>query len=397
MADIRVPDYPTYVDSSLTNTARPVTSSQFVAFADMANWLNFNAKRVVPYSRILSGESWEGYSADAMQIPFSLDAPSDVTRYVIVYIGALINRTAETETGLLEVDVTLGNDTVSNSTTITLTSDGLTIGATTDMQRQASNKFIADGYAVLSVDYAGHYLVDVEISGGIGELDGMAIWELPPGVIVKSARGGYAFNEGKIADTRVGALEPNDYWPTENITESGIDNLISSVGQAYDANKRVAFISGPRCFDASNQSNMHFSSRMRLITPNVEAIVSDGGIYIPPMQPVRYNTDFEENEYRSVLLYCFLAVRNEGTGSTDIRLGSEELSTTSSTITVTAGSNGWYSLSSGPHADYSTLPYNCTPINLAVDPEGDWVNIYMDGNNTTYIDSVAMWFAGQTY
>lgn len=355
MADIRLVDEPQILSKEEFYTGREVKDMTVSSILDQANYLNFYARRSLPYRRI----SLSNPEDTSVQFIYPVDGEDYSQRRLLVLVGA---RNAASESTIQK--------------TVTMTSTTMNGSINTYRVADASNSAVS--FAVTKPEisdlHVQYYIGEVDITGGTDELielggiiDGYGAWELPPGV-GSSIAGGISPSTSKIQSGVTSAIDRSSVYPGGGVTSSDVSSIAEESHHGCLSHGRIFFSCG---------RNNNLSSAKWSMTSGSEHPI--GGIYFPPCQAM------PGRDYINISAAVWVS-----SGIGDIAIRSEGLSYTGSYVSA-AHSNKWIPWGSSRAYGTGSDVHDGSKSTLTgrAKATGDW--LYIVANSSVEVRSVTMW------
>jgi hypothetical protein len=244
-----------------------VRSMTWQEAANLCNYLNFFARRILPFTSFgVTG------STGPFEFIFPVSDPDYATRklYVVCMIGS---GTLDYAAGAIELEVFGTTQATALSATFAEGKGTTTFSLTTEMAKvyvsrlpQISGGKIEKITCNIATASPGRFFL------------GYGAWELPPNGtgIAKSSKGGYLSTKACVTDTIDNVVDPIDFAILEDIdTDVGV--VQNAAKRAWYKERRIIHNCGYVATDSSDPA-----MNLATSTTNAWTDVSDGGFYIPP-------------------------------------------------------------------------------------------------------------------
>lgn len=379
MGNIFIPHSPQMSDSSSSRTALPVRSSQFVKWSDTINWLNFFARRVLPYRRMASSHNTRSTS-----FLYPAGSPdTDQQRYLLVMVGLRLGYGSDTGSPEDTVDI----KSQANTTGISLDFENVAAGAGfTHVDYQEDDKPISFITGRIEIE-EGLNLISLATTDVTSAIDGYAAWELPPGLYSYNVDGGLGLDVPSVDSGETHISDSTDYYSIENITSTKTDNIIDNAEVARKANGRIAFAAGG--WGAWNGSTYTYTGMRWECSSATFVKYPQGGIYLPPAQGVKgvESGGIEYIRYKAaVLATC--------STSASWAMYSEGLGASSSTQTFSTASPNpdWFTSGGNHDNDVTTWLASYDGVAFNARASGDWVYLELKkGASNVNVYGIIIW------
>lgn len=343
-----------------------VRSFTWSSMADMANHLNFYARKVMPFNTF-------GYLVGILDSDFLFPvdaAPSYSTRYITVLAQFVLDSATYSATAVTATFKT------STDTTGVTKNIGQVSGNTLDILSSEAPCSYVDADVEVTPGYIEKVNISVPASKGFN-LIGAGITELPPfegGA--KIARYLQGVKEGaSILDSVTGVIKPSVFYIGEDI-DTDISGLITAMGNAWSHNRRILQSVGAYC----NSSNNTLFDLTTATTASWTDITPNGGIYIPPIA----TKSGQDYAYIRVAIKC----KVDSAGSFDWRVVTNE-GNYSSSATINNTNPCWKPMSDSD----GVFDPTGNGVQAMVHKNGDWIQIEVNysGSVAPHIYQIEVW------
>jgi hypothetical protein len=244
-----------------------VRSMTWQEAANMANYLNFFARRIVPFTSFgVTG------NVGPFEFLFPVSDPDYSTRklFVMCLIGS---GTLDYAAGAIVLDVSGTTQSSALSATFAEGKGNTTFALTTEMAKVYVNRLPQISGGVLE-----KMSCEITTASPGRFFLGYGAWELPPNGtgIAKSSKGGYLSAKASITDTVDNVVDPTDFAILEAI-DTDVDVIQNAATRAWYKERRIVQNCGYVDTSAGDPSMI-----LTTATTSAWTTVSDGGFYIPP-------------------------------------------------------------------------------------------------------------------
>lgn len=355
MSDVMLSDAAPLLHMEQFYTAQKVRGITHTQLASQCNWLNFYARRVLPYHR------YDLTNTTSTNFIYPVGGENYSNRELTVVIGVRDDDSGENPAEYVRVSSSTMGGISSTYNQRAISESGSLNNYVT---RGPGDDDVSVEYFFVPASITGDTVELIEILvNGSSAIDGVGAWELPPGD-GGSTVGGVPLSTSKISSTINNAIDFSRFYPGANIRSVEIVEFTNASHEGCLNHGRIFFSCG----------RPHTGSPMNLNATSA-ADLPAGGIYFPPCQGVK------GRNYVTV----HGAVWGSGTSTPTVALKSESLSYTGSTISLT-GSNLWQPF--GSNSASSGFGAKTTFTGRA-DPDGDW--LYLNTSGTVNIYACTLW------
>lgn len=271
MTDIAIPiggdDHLRLLDDRETHTGEPVTEWTWTSLTDLTNWLNFSARKVMPYQR------WGAGRAAAVSMIYPVDNPTYSTRFITVLVAVRLHTAAGSGT------VTIKTSTDGTGVTVKVFENPGAGGPTPAVSAQISEAPIGTAIAHVEITGDTRELITLTPSSEL-QIDGFGAWELPPGMVLASgvgaSRGIIRTRPSTLPSTTTDIIDPDDFRATQDV-DTDVGNVQTGTENAFARNRPIYFAAGVfgdvigMLLETDSPSDN-----------DVFISLPQGGIYIPP-------------------------------------------------------------------------------------------------------------------
>ena len=267
MSDVQLLDMPEQllVSDDEVFIGHPVRSWTWTNFAHLCNWLNFHARKTLPYARYLTG------SPSEVQFVFPVGRPGYSTRKLTVVVGLV---GTSIEASLQEVK--FKSSTIAPSW---ITKSAALGSFSTSWEYVSSEADICYVICDLTVTAGRNELVTIQATGM--RIDGFGAWELPPKMggadCASLGNGGLESGVASIDDAVLSVCQAPPFFIGEPI-DLDVGALQSAHESAWRRNRRIIASIGAGDFSvsASHGLDLHTGA-----TEGSWVAVTTGGILVP--------------------------------------------------------------------------------------------------------------------
>ena len=348
MSKIQIGDQPRFITDEEVFVGRLVRSGTWRDVAEMINYLNRHACKVLPYTR------WGSTVVTDFDFVYPVDRPVYSTRYLTCLFGM------RPPTAAIAADVQVDSDSGGSDTFQSAGSGG---GA-------ASWAVASEGgvtYHIAQVAIEGSTRELIEITAEDGHIfNGFGAWELPPieGGAIAMVGPGYSPGLASIADTVAEVVDPQDLMADKMVDATVLSDIMDAELAAFERNRRIIFQTAPGHVINWNVATTPIGTWVSL---------PQGGIYIPAYA---ISQDQQDAGYRHIRVACKVSCA-AGTGTSQWRVETSRGNFNGTSWGGTPLTDFWTPMDPGTGVYDRTID----GIQVEVGLTGEWIQVGLVDNN----------------